>query len=439
MVHVSQFYPCSRVSTACELYYICELGKYLQYEHNDALSIDGVILDKALRDSIVWDYFRIALTKGWVLESGLSVYDYEINVQYDLDYDRIEASRLCNVLLTLDEVPFDSIDNSKRKNDLSYAIMTPERRQVGFVTNENGDWLWSVTGCPCNSKIVGNGAKFVVASLIAYVAVHRLKFGSPSLFCMIVNDSLALCNMAITYLELLSDCTSALHGWCFYSFDKTVSEENIKQLGYMSWYTKGKDMGYLERYYTATEKLKCLKENDIRAGDVVWWYKRNYEQVSNFVKTIASCRLAIVREITSSGIKLQAINTVKLYQHGKRDYADLTMAVKQMYGGNKPFEKLNTSTTVVDFTDLGVHYLLYDELNFIVRVDEAEDYCISYISNGTQEFKVRLPQLEYIYWLLMEYHAEFNIEHYKALYLSEKPLYETFIETGTVDSVYLCD
>ena len=44
MKHIEQIYNCLKIEIACELYYVCELGKYLYYYHNEPLSLDGIEL-----------------------------------------------------------------------------------------------------------------------------------------------------------------------------------------------------------------------------------------------------------------------------------------------------------------------------------------------------------------------------------------------------------
>ena len=83
-VHISQFYSCSEVSLSSELYYLSELGKYLFLNYDRALSIDGVILNSVLKKSLYWDYFRVAVKQGWVVDTNLPSYETDITIQYPL-------------------------------------------------------------------------------------------------------------------------------------------------------------------------------------------------------------------------------------------------------------------------------------------------------------------------------------------------------------------
>ena len=71
IVNVNDLYECNKIDLACELFYVCELGKYLYYNHGKQLSLKGVLLDEVLTKSEIWVYFCIAKENGWIV--GASV------------------------------------------------------------------------------------------------------------------------------------------------------------------------------------------------------------------------------------------------------------------------------------------------------------------------------------------------------------------------------
>ena len=64
---VSQIYPCSKVELGSELFYLCELGKYLQCKGH-VLSLDGLVFNPVLTKSKYWNYLQVAYTNGWVVD-----------------------------------------------------------------------------------------------------------------------------------------------------------------------------------------------------------------------------------------------------------------------------------------------------------------------------------------------------------------------------------
>ena len=128
-IHISQFYSCSKISYACELYYACELGKHLMADYNEALSLDGVILVEDLKKSIVWDLFRIAVDKGWVVDTSIPAQDIAITIQHPLIMD---SSKLINIRITEEPVQFNREDYQHRMNDAVYNYTEPKVSQIVF-------------------------------------------------------------------------------------------------------------------------------------------------------------------------------------------------------------------------------------------------------------------------------------------------------------------
>ena len=134
MIHVSQFYPCSRIDSAIELYYIIELGKYLKYKHNEVLSLEGVFISGEVNKSKFFDYFRLACDEGWVIDTGLDKYILEINAQQPLVQSQ---ETVLNVIMTEDDVVFDSNEFAKRQESIEWSYRHPIRKQISFAKKED--------------------------------------------------------------------------------------------------------------------------------------------------------------------------------------------------------------------------------------------------------------------------------------------------------------
>ena len=439
-VHISQFYACSEVTLACELYYICELGKYSKIQHDKPVSLDGVLLNSCLRKSVIWDYFRLAVQEGWLVNTGVSDSKLAINVQQPLNLDKQNIS---NYLFVLDEVAFDSDDIQKRRIDFDYDIKTPVKSQVSFELMENEKWLWSMNGFEGknfmlnNRSLNHNHADQSWLSLIAMVAVNRLFTGYPYVLGLKFSSNLVLNNMAISYVMLLADETQALTGWCFYNLDETISDATQLQLGYTAWYAKGRDMGMLDRWYTSKEKYEYLKQLDIQEGDLVMCYERDKAQRMNYVKSVAGCHLAKVVSLTDDSISLEFINTVKPYFMGKEDFDNHTIAVKKMYQNKLPYTELYTSKFSCSLADLGVEYMMHSERNFIVPLDETTDVKVIRVSDGVRKDTLIVDQNNLTYWILKDYKYKFNEERFLARFFKdEEPLYTRYMRGEELEPCY---
>ena len=388
MIHISQFYSCSEVRLACELYYICELGKYSKYNHGKSVSLDGVILNSCLKKSKLWDYFRMAVDEGWLSNTGVSKDDLMITAQAPLNYDKLD---IVNYLYTLDVVEFDSEDAIKRRNSYDYDTRTPVLAQISFEFMTNHAWKWSINGADGqnfnvnNRSLNHNRADQSWLSLIAFVAVERLFTGHPDLLGLVFSSNTVLNTLAISYIMILADETQALTGWCHYSLDETISDNTKLQLGYTAWYSKGKDLGLLNRWYSGKEKFAYMNQLDLKAGDLVMYYEREKAQKANYIKSIASCHLAKIVSLTDDYIALELINTVKPYFMGKEDFDDHTIAVKKMYANNPPYLKLSTTKKEFSLADIGVQYFMYSERSFILPLEESDDLKVTRVSDGTRK------------------------------------------------------
>lgn len=440
-VHISQFYSCSKVELACELYYICELGKYLKYYYNDSLSIDGVIISSDVLKSDIWDFFRLSVSEGWVVETGIARERLEVTIQNPL---REDLTLVKNVLYTLDEVPFSRRESNMRRSDLSYAYRTPEKLQVSFAEMSSERWIWTYAGEDGRNSIVNNKAfghnlaHQCWVSLVAFVAVRRLKTGEPRLLGLkFSQNTIKICQSALGYLDLLNEGTNCLYGWCFYTKDDSISKQDKLQLGYMAWYLKGKDLGLLSRWYSAEEKLRYLKKLDIRIGDIVAVYERVRSQKKNYIKSISSCRVGKVRYITKTGIGLELFNTVKTKFQAMEDFKNKSIAVKMMYMNTDSFAKFNSSETNYDINDVGVEYMMFNEKFFLVPLTGCDDEVVLRVTDGVRKDTLCLPQNEAIYWILKDYGVEFNEEHFlKVCFPDSVPAFTRYMDGGMLEDSY---
>lgn len=424
-VHISQFYSCSEIKLSSELYYISELGKYLFLNYNKALSIDGVILNSVLKKSLYWDYFKLVLSKGWVVDANLPSYVTDFGCQFPMNYP---TDNFKNFLFTLDHCPYDSVDSAKRNEDPEYNYSTPKPTQVCFAKMDDNAWFWNLRGTCADDEMVNSASlntscsSKAWVSMIAMVAVQRLMTGTPKLLGIEFPYVIARNQLALSDFMLLIDDTNALTGWVVFAFDSTVQESIQRQLGYEAWWYKGRELGMLSRWYKPKEKLTYLKNNlNLDVGDVVLLYERNYSTKFNYVKSIASCHVALIRGITNTSITFEIVNTVKTRYGAEVTFNEQTSAVKKMYCGSNSYKEWNSSKKVFDLQELGIEYYMHTEVHFIVPLEQADDIIELDVSDGNgRTGKYRLHQNDAIYWLLKDYGIDFNEDKFLSTYFKDR-------------------
>ena len=424
-VHISQFYPCSEIKLACELYYIVELGKYSSTYHKTAVSLRGVVLNPIVKKArFIWDYFRIAVKNGWLVDTSIPNELLEITLQNDVMATR---SDIANFLFTTEKAePVYGVGNMD--------IETVVPQTISFESMLDEKWVWTGNGADGmhymdNNKALNHDrADQSWLSLLAYVAVNRVFRGSPDVLRIEFSQNFLLNSMAMSYVLLLADEVPC---FTWVDLDCTgLSVDQQNQLTYMSWYAKGRDLGMCDRWYSGVDKLRYMKQLGIGVGDLVMFYERNKAQQRNYIKSIASCHLAKVVSVDKHNIAFEFINTVKPYYMGKMSFEDNSTIVKKMYRSNTymPYERLNTSKQRMDLADLGVEYMLYTEHCFITPLCESDDIRPTLVSDGDRVDNLLLHQNDLIYWILKDYNYEFNEKHFlEQNFAGREPLYTRYM------------
>lgn len=432
VVHLSQFYPCSKVTLGSELYYICELGKYLG-DYNKCLSIDGIILDNILRKSRFWDYMRVAVKNGWLVDVGIDKFELDITVQ-----NQINLKDVRNIHITTDEVKFDREDLQKRQEDVYYDWMTPKEVQVSFLLQSKQYWAWELNGdggagFGMNQRglNVKNASQSWV-TLTAYVAVHRLMTGEPDEFWVKFNTAImSNKQLSVVDIMLLAEETDALNGWFNYTLDAPNSL--VLHCGYEAWWYKGYEQGYLRREYFRDEKRKYFFDLGLKLNDVVLLYERKSCQKANYIKEIDNMHFAIVREVSKLGVTLEVVNNKKTRFGYELGFSHFKKSVQEMYKGGTGYKDYRKTMKNFSWSDIGMNYMMYSEQYFITPL-QLEDTVALDVTNGESEDYIILDEANAIYWILKDYGVEFNEEHYLETYFKDKKTaYERYMNGDSLD------
>lgn len=437
MVHISQFYSCSEILVPCELYYVCELGKYLRMDYNQTLSLDGVKLAPEVVASKFYNYLKIAQTNNWV---------YTNEDLSDIDLNLIDFNSVHNFYLTESEVIFSKEEKEKRKKDPYYNLITPQSKQY-FLSEapfENVIYFKLRTS-DRNESSVNNStfnsvnADVIWLSFIAKQAVKRLMNNIDYRLVLEFDTQALLNSFAISYIKILKEeAPQTFDSWVICKYADDVSIESTYQYGYNAWYKKGLDLGFLNRTYTIIEKRDYLVHLDIKEGDFVIFYERKEGHKASPFKEISSCRMALVDKIDKRSISFTLINTAKVREQSKWDYDNLSMQLKQWYCNKLPYETMNTSKVTKDFIDLGIGYLMFTEVFFIVPLSEADEEVVQVVDViHNKPVKLKLNQNELFYWILKSYGFKFNEARFKQKYFKKKvPLYDKYSMKMPIDEKY---
>lgn len=439
-IHVSQFYACSKVTLACELLYICELGKYAKITRGHSIDLQGVNLTSGLKKSLIWDYFRMAVANGWVSNTGIPDEELTITAQNPLKLDKTNHR---NQLFVLDKVEYDKAEADRRRIDGDFDLCTPVKSQVSFESRQSDLWVWSPKGfnggdlSVNNRSLNHNFSDMAWVSLVAMVAVTRLFTRHPTSLLLRFNRNMLMNVMSLSHLMVLEDETQCLKGWVTYEFDNTVSDKDKLQLSYYAWYSIGRERGMLDRWYNGKEKLEYMRQLDMRVGDLILYYEREQEQKMNYIKSVSGCYLAKIVKATSRDLTLELIHTVVPKFAGKEAFDDHSMAVKDMYAGNKPYETIRTSTKTVSMADIGVEYMLRAENAFIVPLSSSIDVVPIKVSDGIRQDTLLLDQNNLIYWIVEDYNYQYNRERFLRMYFTRmEPVRDRYLRGEELERAY---
>lgn len=414
---VNQIYPCSKVELGSELYYICELGKYLQARGN-VLSLDGVVFSSVLKQSKYWNYLQVAYTNGWVVD---------LPKMFSESKDPVVLDNVKNIFLVEEHVNWDEEDSKRRRDDIEYNTYTPVRKQVCFSQKNNQVWEFSTCDSSAENTIniqsLKNGSVSQSwVSLTAYVAINRLLTGIPSAFSLVLSADYTMETLSFADMTLLFEETDALNGWCF----ADIGLDN--RFSYEGWWFKQYDRGYLSRYYVPKEKRAEFKKLGFYEGDIVFLYTRDKCQVLNRVKAVLSCNFAIVKEVNAMGIVFDVFYSRNTRFGESLKFQAFPTELKKLYFGDS-YLKCRHSTKSIPWEYLGIEYMLYDEEYFISSIDKNDTLEIQDITEDFEEVGYTLDCVNAIYWLLKDYSIEFDSERFKDKYFKgSKPMWDLFKE-----------
>ena len=451
VVPLSVFYtPKSLViKNLCEIYYICELGKYLYRNYGRSLSLQQWSFHfKVLQNTPVFDYVKLAKHSKWL------VFEDRKSREFFSDFDSIDfdTTKIVNVFYTTEDFEDDRAIKLKRLSDVVFNYSEPIKRFVSFRLQNKNTWYFAMYGKngkyfdKNNLALTGEMAYYNWISLVAMVAVERYVKKSPNRLQLEISQSVLFNNDEATiYLEILSEHTTVLKDWVDLVYDSNIPMSIRNNVNYVSWFKYGSDLGYLCRDYSVKEKLEYMKKRNICIGDIVVIYDRKHTRREDYLKSIIDCHIAKILDISDRGLTIEVFNTRYPKYHNQKMFELLPQEVQEMYKGNKPYEQFNSVVHKEDWNDIGVEYLMNVEYKFIVRLSETNDTCEYFVQKAVKKKKIEdlicTNQAEMIYWMLSDYNVAFDKKRFcqKNFVGKHIALYERFMNSEDLDSKFVLE
>lgn len=394
MIHLTNIYPCAKIITLTEVYYIASIAKYLEV-YNEQLSIEGVAIPKKFKNT---DYYKYLATRNIV---GVEKMD----------------------LAVLEEIKSNTM-----------VIPNFTNKEVYFKSKEGQEWVFDYDD---SGRVSTNNRFFkglrsdqIYVDFMAYLTVEKIIKGTPQLLKMdFTRADIFLAGSYsrwdIVELWILYKRTKALDGWVDILLPEDILARN--QLNYEA-YSREKEQLYPNmNIATISEKVDYYKRN-FKRGDIVLLYKKSEKgNKMDSIRTIESCVIAKIDRATTRGIELTTYNVNKSIQTIKRELSLLPEKLRSLYSVNY-CKEYTVSKERFDWMDIGLDEISLIEQCFITDLNCNDTDLFLFLDKDGKEVELELNSADGIYALLDERGIEFDKERFENLYFSKtKSVYKQII------------
>ena len=381
-MNVKDFIKNKEIKLVSELYYICELGKYIHHYTGQALDISEVYFNEQLRTTQQWNYFKLALINGWLV----SFHTVGINLYWE------KMNQIANIFVWVSAPDKEPMQLSEIKNHT--VIVKYEQTEQGL----------KIKPSLFNGRI---RSELVYLSFIAHMVVKNTLADTHIKTIIDINAKECTDLGAFTMVYSLYE-TGVINDWVDLRIDKDVEQE----LKYRAWALDGFEKELTYKEHSNAEKLDHMKELDIAEKDVVFIYTQGSQKTN---KPIVNCDLAIVKEITDTEITFVIVMNPRLRADIEQDYNNLNPKLRQMFS-KKDLDNLNIIEKTFSLEDLGIGQMVNKEKYFIEPLGKTRDtvktYMEKYLGNLINK-DVEITQEEFIARLLRENNLDFNVQKFR--------------------------
>ena len=384
------------IRTVSELFYVCELGKYLYYYTGQALDISEVYFNEQLRNTQQWTYMKLALINGWIR----SFHTMSIDLK-GIDWPGMK--QIANIFVWVTEPEKEPMQLSQISNHV-----------ITMKYNQTEDGYLELRPKRFSERI---RSELVYLSFIAHMVIkNTLEKTHIKTLIKIESNSVDIGPYVMVY-DLYE--SGLIKEW----LEIKVNDGFAKDLKYRAWLNDGFEKGISLKQYSNQEKLAYMKKLDIAEKDVVFIYTRRNSKVEN---TIKSADLAIINEIKENEIKFTVIMNPRLRADIEQDYNKLNPTLKQMFS-KKDLNNLNIIEKTFSMDDLGISQMVNKERYFIEPLGKTKDtvktFMEKYLGNLINK-DVEITQEEFIARLLRENNIDFNVQKYRDICINNGAVVE---------------
>lgn len=384
-MHIKEFYSCKNITLASELYYICELGKYLYHYTGKGLDIRSIEIDKIVEKSQLWVYFGLALKYGWLIS--------DIKVDLTKVYWPYQ-DKIANIVTYIGKV--DSFQKISEIKNYGVSIEF-EREDNVIVLKPSGSYNKAIP-------------ELVYVSYAAHIIVKNKLANTNIKSVLVIKKTDAPIINTLTHFVGLADRN------CFNRLVTYKVDNSIKSfLEYKVWEREGFEKGLLYKEWSNKDKLNYLGKIGLEQKDVVFIYDRDNHHSAH--RPIKNVELAVIDKITPTNISFRVILNPRLREDIEHDYNKLNPKLGQLFS-KKDLNNLKINKKTFSISDIGIGQMLGNERYFIESLENTKDtvktYMDSYLGNLIKGV-VEITQEEFIARVLRENNIEFNAKKYREI------------------------
>lgn len=380
------------VKTGSELLLIAECNKYLA-PYNEKLECD-ISVDNRLKDTEYACY---------MIEKGVSV-DFQCSCEY-----------------TGSDFYLSSVEG------IEFKEMTDEL------------WVFNYMSNPVENSVFHRNRSKMYVSLLAYLLVYRVMHDTQTML-RIAQSDVGFTECEYAELLILTSYGNSLITPDILFLEMYVSNDDDGTSTLPYWEAEviyNRQLGYMCRPYTVTEKLDAVKSK-YAVDDIVLLYSRGKGSAQdNKIRCLESCAIAIIEDITESGITLRSYSSVRTVLTTRRDLDEAGGRDARSVYSIEDYRNFQGFRKTYAWSEMGVDNLLWNENYFIRELDDSDGSYQEFLTEEGVQRKF-LPTSETIYAVFENRKVRYNRERFLCKYFANKtPYYESVrdIQPSVTDAI----
>lgn len=311
---------------------------------------------------------------------------------------------------------------------------------IEFKEMSDDLWVFNYMSNPVENSVFHRNRSKMYVSLLAYLLVYRVMHGTQTML-RIAQSDVGFTECEYAELLILSSYGNCLITPDILFLEMYVSNDDDDGTSTLPYWEAeviyNRQLGYMCRPYTDTEKLGTVKSK-FAVDDIVLLYKRGKGSAQdNKIRYLESCSIAIIEDITESGITLISYSSVRTVLTTRRDLDEAEGRDARSVYSIEDYRNFQGFRKTYAWSEIGVDNLLWDEDYFIRELDDSDG---SYQEFMTEEGVQRkfLPTSETIYAVFENRKVRYNRERFLSKYFSNKtPYYDTVrdIQPSITDAI----